>query len=158
MKLLDQVRDHMRAKHLAIRTEQAYTKWITRFLNFERDLAGDWRHPSEMGVTEVNRFLTHLATVNKVSASTQTQALSALLLLFRDVLNKDIRADAIRAKPSDHLPIVLSIAEVWQVMREVPFGPNRLIAGLQYGAGMRLLESCRLRIKDVDFDRRQDTL
>ncbi|MEZ6060658.1 MAG: integron integrase [Planctomycetaceae bacterium] len=156
MKLLDQVREHMRATHMAIRTEKAYLSWIERFLRYERDRAGRWRHPGEMGSDEVNRFLTHLAVEQKVAASTQTQALSALLLLFRDILkNEQLSIDAIRAKHPDHIPVVLSVSEVWRVMREIPFGPNRLIAGLQYGAGLRLLESCRLRVKDIDFDRRQ---
>jgi integron integrase len=155
VKLIDQVREHMRTRHLAIRTEQAYVAWINRFLNFHRDLAGEWRHPAEMGSSEVNRFLTHLATVGKVSASTQIQALSALLLLFQDVLQKQIHADATRARQSDHMPVVLTPAEAWRVISEIPLGPNRLIAGLQYGSGLRLLESCRLRIKDIDFERKQ---
>lgn len=108
-----------------------------------------------MGATEVNQYLTHLAVEGKVAASTQTQALSALLMLFRDVLKIEISFDAIRAKHPEHLPVVLSIAEVWRVMPAIPLGVNRAIAGLQYGAGLRLLESCRLRIKDVDFDRKQ---
>ncbi|MCP4171150.1 MAG: integron integrase [Fuerstiella sp.] len=156
MKLLDQVRCHMRTAHLAIRTERAYVSWIKRFLHFEKCLCGHWRHPDEMGSEEVNRYLTHLAVDRNVSASTQTQALSALLLLFREVLQNDrLSIDAIRAKHPETIPVVLSISEVWRVMREIPFGANRVIAGLQYGSGMRLLESCRLRVKDVDFDRHQ---
>ena len=155
MKLIEQVRQHMRARHLAIRTEKAYVGWIERFLRRERELQGEWRHPSTMGSAEVNRFLTYLAVEGKASASTQTQALSALLLLFREVLKMELNVDAIRAKHPEHLPVVLSIAETWRVLGEIPFGVNRLVAGLQYGAGMRLMESCRLRIKDVDFDRKQ---
>lgn len=116
----------------------------------------EWRHPDQMGSHEVNRFLTHLAVDGKVAASTQNQALSALLLLFREVLQNDkLVLDAIRAKHPERLPVVLSIPEIWRVMGQIPFGPNRLIAGLQYGSGLRLLEACRLRLKDVDFDRRQ---
>lgn len=156
MKLLEQVRRHMRAAHLAIRTEKVYISWIKRFLNFEKRRVGEWRHPDRMGSSEVNNFLTYLAVERKVAASTQTQALSALLMLFREVLkNEDLSVDAIRAKHPETLPVVLSQAEVWRVMGEIPFGPNRIIAGLQYGSGLRLLESCRLRVKDVDFDRRQ---
>ena len=156
MKLLEQVRRHMRTTHMAIRTEKAYVRWIEDFLRCEKQFAGGWRHPSEMGSEEVNRFLSHLAVDRKVAASTQNQALSALLLLFRDVLNNDrLSIDAIRAKHPERVPVVLSIPEIWRVMAEIPYGMNRVIAGLQYGAGMRLLESCRLRVKDVDFERRQ---
>lgn len=156
MKLLDQVRRHMRTAHYAIRTEKTYLRWIKRFLVHQKDLSGGWRHPSEMGSDEVNEFLTWLAVDGKVSASTQTQALCALLMLFRDVLDNDnLSIDAIRARHPEHIPVVLSQAEVSRVIREIPLGKSRLIAGLQYGSGLRLLESCRLRVKDIDFDRRQ---
>ena len=155
MKLLEEVSRHMRARHLAIRTERAYLGWIERFLRHERELAGEWRHPAGMGSVEVNRFLTHLANEARVSASTQSQALSALLLLFRDVLDVDLSIDAIRARHPEHVPVVLSVQEVWRLIGEIPLGPSRLIAGLQYGSGLRLLESCRLRIKDIDVERKQ---
>ena len=153
--LLDDVREHMRARHLALRTERAYVNWIERFLRHEKSFCGEWKHPSTMGSDEVNRFLTFLANEKQVAASTQTQALSALLLLFREVLKVDISVDAVRAKHPERLPVVLSPAEVKGVLKEIPLGPNRLMVGLQYGAGLRLMESCRLRIKDVDFERKQ---
>jgi len=156
VKLLNQVRRHMRTKHLAIRTEKTYLRWIERFLQFERRLAGKWRHPAEMGSAEINAFLTHLAVERKVAASTQNQALSALLMLFREVLHSDnLDLDAIRAKHPERIPVVLSADEVANVLRAIPLGPSRLIAGLQYGAGLRLLEACRLRVKDVDAKRYQ---
>lgn len=156
MKLLEQVRRLMRARHFAIRTERAYLRWIQRFLEFHRDSAKRWIHPSKMDSADVNAYLTHLAVEAKVAASTQNQALSALLFLFRDVLkNEGLCLDAIRAKHPNRIPVVLSTNEVAAVLNAVPFGPNRMIAGLQYGAGLRLLEACRLRIKDLDFDRQQ---
>ena len=156
VKLLDLVRRHMRTKHMAIRTERAYILWIKRFLSFERRLAGEWRHPANMGSDEINAFLSHLAVEGKVAASTQNQALSALLLLFREVLDcKNLDLDAIRAKHPERIPVVLSVDEVASVLRAIPLGPARLIAGLQYGAGLRLLEACRLRVKDIDAQRHQ---
>ena len=155
MKLMDQVRNRLRTRHLAIRTERAYLNWIDRFLRFERERCGEWRHPAGMGSDEVNRFLTHLAVDQKKAASTQNQALSALLFLFRDVLDTKLKIDAIRAKHPERLPVVLSVQEVGRVLANVTAGCSRRIAGLQYGAGLRLLESCRLRVKDLDFDRRQ---
>ncbi len=146
----------MRARHLAIRTEKAYVRWIYKFLKFHRDSNGHWRHPEEMGSAEINAFLTYLAVERKVAASTQNQALSALLLLFRDILLNDrVDIEAIRAKHPERIPVVLSGQEVANVLREIRLGPCRTIAGLQYGAGLRLLEACRLRVKDVDFGRKQ---
>ena len=156
MTLMDDVRNHMRVKHMAIRTERAYLRWITRFLKHHREMHGSWIHPKNMGSKDVNDFLTFLAVEKRVAASTQNQALAALLVLFREVLKNDqISLDAIRAKHPDRVPVVLSMAEVSRVLRTIPIGPSRLIAGLQYGAGLRLLEGCRLRIKDIDFDRHQ---
>ena len=156
MKLLEQVRRHMRTRHLAIRTETAYVRWINRFLLFHRKGRGNWVHPDNMGSEEINSFLTHLAVDKKVAASTQNQALSALLMLFREVLDNDlVTIDAIRAKHPERIPVVLSADEIANVLRKIPLGPCRLIAGLQYGAGLRLLEACRLRVKDVDFGRQQ---
>ena len=109
-----------------------------------------------MSSKEINSFLTHLAVEKRVAASTQNQALSALLLLFREVLNnKLVDIDAIRAKHPERIPVVLSVGEVANVLRKIPLGPCRLISGLQYGAGLRLLEACRLRVKDLDFARKQ---
>ena len=157
-RLLHEVRAKTRTLHLSLRTEKAYVQWIERFLRFERDAAGQWRHPNQMGSAEVNRFLTYLAVERKVAASTQNQAFSALLFLFDKVLEHDVKIDAVRAKMPQRLPVVLSVDEVRRVLAEVPAGPMRLMAGLMYGAGMRLLECCRLRVKDVDFQRWQITV
>ena len=153
--LLQQVRNLTRQLHFSIRTEQAYVQWIEEFLRYQRDRTGDWQHPNQMGSGEVNQFLTYLAVERKVAASTQNQALSAILFLFRRILKHEITFDAARAKKPERLPVVLSIDEVRSILAEVPHGPMRLIAGLMYGSGLRLMEACRLRIKDVDFDRRQ---
>jgi len=156
VKLIEEVRRYMRTRHLAIRTETAYVNWILRFLKFHRDKNGGWVNPNDMSSEEINQFLTFLAVEKKVAASTQNQALNALLLLFRGVLNSEhLCVDAIRAKHPDRIPVVLSVEEVTRVLQKIDIGPCRLIAGLQYGAGLRLLEACRLRIKDLDFDRYQ---
>lgn len=156
--LLDRVREKTRLLHMSVRTEKAYAQWIERFLRFHRDQTGQWQHPNEMGSMEVNRFLTHLAVDKNVAASTQNQAFSALLFLFTRVLEREIKIDAVRAKLPERLPVVLSIDEVRRVLVEVPRGPMRMMAGLMYGAGMRLMECCRLRVKDVGFERRQITV
>jgi integron integrase len=146
-KLLDQVRDAIRLKHYSIRTEQAYIDWIKRFILFHNK-----RHPREMAEAEVTQFLTHLARDNNVAASTQNQALSALLFLYKEVLKQEIgwlgRVE--RAKRPAKLPIVLSAAEVRQVCGHLK-GVERLMASLLYGSGLRLMECVRLRVKDVDF-------
>jgi site-specific recombinase XerD len=114
------------------------------------------RHPREMGIGEVEAFLTHLAVVGKVAASTQTQALCALLFLYKQVLEIELpQVAAVRAKRPERLPVVLSISEVRRVISMIPPGLGRHMAELMYGTGMRLLECCRLRVKDVDFERRQ---
>jgi len=155
MSLLDDVRNHMRTRDMAIRTEKCYLRWIEKFLRFHRSRAGQWLHPTNMGSEQVNQFLTYLAVTRKASASTQQQALAALLMLYQDFLKQRLNLDIIRAKHPDHMPVVLSVSEVRQVFRAIPFGVHRLIAGLQYGAGLRLMESIRLRIKDIDFQRKQ---
>lgn len=155
MSLLDQVRDHMRTRHMAIRTERCYLRWIEKFLRFHRARAGQWCHPATMGSAQVNEFLTHLAVEAKAAASTQQQALAALLMLYRDILKQTLDLDIIRARHPEHMPVVLSVPEVWRVLRLIPFGVYRLITGLQYGAGLRLMESIRLRVKDIDFHRKQ---
>lgn len=153
--LLQQVRNLMRQRHLSIRTERAYLGWIEQYLRFHRDQAGAWRHPGEMGSLEVNQFLTYLAVERNVAASTQNQAFSALLFLYRDVLKSELAIDAVRAKKPERLPIVLSVDEVRRLLQEIPVGPVRLMAGLMYGAGLRLMETCRIRVQDVDFERKQ---
>ncbi len=150
-KLLDQVRDKIRVKHYSIRTETQYLQWIKRFIYFHGR-----RHPRDLGAPEVEAFLSHLATEGNVSASTQNQALSALLFLYREVLGIDLpwMDTMVRAKKPQRLPVVLSRAEVALVLERME-GNYSLMARLLYGTGMRLMECCRLRVKDVDFERRE---
>ncbi|HEY6094995.1 MAG TPA: integron integrase [Gallionellaceae bacterium] len=150
-KLLDQLRDKIRVKHYSIRTETQYIHWVRRFILFHGK-----RHPRELGAKAVEAFLTHLATEGQVSASTQNQALSALLFLYREVLGIDLPwlDDVVRAKKSQRLPVVLSRAEVSRVLERME-GTYGLMARLLYGTGMRLMECCRLRVKDVDFGQRE---
>ncbi len=146
-RLLDQVRAAIRARHYSRRTEKSYIGWIRRYILYQKK-----RHPIEMGEKEVGEYLTYLATSRRVSASTQTQALSALLFLYRHVLDKELGElkGVVRAKPTRRLPVVLSPEEVYRLMRELD-GTNRLLAMLLYGSGMRLMECMRLRVKDIDF-------
>jgi integron integrase len=153
--LIDQVRALLRLRHMSIRTEEAYVRWIVEFLTFHRDQHGKWVHPAEMGNPEINEFLTMLAVKRKVAASTQNQALSAILFLYKQILKTEITIDAVRAKMPQRLPVVLSIEEVKRVLCAVPEGPYRTMAGLMYGSGLRLMEVCRLRLKDVDIGRKQ---
>ena len=148
-KLLDQVRDRIRAKHYSIRTEKLYVQWIKRFILFHGK-----RHPLEMGAMEVEAFLTHLAVEGHVSASTQNQALSALLFLYKDVLLVDLPwlDNVVRAKQPQRLPSVLTRTEVGAVLTRMS-GVYGLMANLLYGTGMRLMECVRLRVQDVDFER-----
>jgi len=150
-RLLDQVRDAIRLKHYAYRTEQTYVQWIRRYILFHNK-----RHPNQMGVPEIEAFLTHLAVQEHVAASTQNQALSALLFLYREVLllPLDARIDAVRAKPSRKLPTVLTKDEVRSVIVHMT-GVHRLIVQTLYGSGLRLLEAMQLRVKDLDFPQYQ---
>lgn len=152
--LLEVVRERIRAKHYSKRTEKSYTHWVSRFVHFHHK-----RHPREMGATEVEAFLTDLAVNGKLSAATQTQALSALLFLYREVLGMDLpwMDGLVRAKPSKRIPAVLSVEEVHRLMACLD-GVYALMARLIYGTGMRLMECLRLRIKDVDFDRQEITI
>jgi integron integrase len=147
-KLLDQVRDRLRLKHYSIRTETQYVQWIRRFILFH-----DKRHPRDMGVAELEAFLTHLAVEGRVAASTQNQALSALLFLYREVLaiNLPWLDNVVRAKTPQRLPVVLTRQEVVSVLDGMS-GVYGLMARLLYGTGMRLMECVRLRVKDVDFE------
>ena len=150
-KLLTQVRAKCRLLHYSKRTEEAYVGWIVKFIVFFGK-----RHPEEIGGPEVERYLTYLAVERQVAASTQNQALAALLFLYQQVLHKDLPLiNAVRAKRPERLPVVLSPAEVRQLLQRLPCDPVRLMAQLLYGTGMRLLECCRLRVKDIDFDRGQ---
>src|SRR5437016_12450100 len=139
-RLLDRVRGAVRLRHLSCRTEKAYVGWIRRFILFHAK-----RHPIEMGPAEITRFLSALATQRNVSASTQNQALAALLFLYRDVLDRDVPwlDELVRARRPARLPVVLSPDEVGVVIRELQ-GVHRLMATLLYGAGLRLLECARL--------------
>src|SRR3970282_1636815 len=137
-KLLDQVRDALRLKHYAYRTEQAYLDWITRYILFHKK-----RHPKDMGNAEVQAFLTHLAVERNVAASTQTQALSALLFLYRQVLQQDLGdIDALRANKPKRLPTILTRDETLRVISALK-GPHQLMAKLLYGSGLRLIEHMR---------------
>lgn len=150
-RLLDRVRRVIRSRQYSSKTEKTYTSWIRRYVLYHGK-----RHPSEMGPEEIRAFLSHLASDQHVSASTQNQALSALLFLYRHVLNAEIGwVDDIQpARRSQHLPVVLTRAEVAAVLRHL-HGVSWLMASLMYGSGLRLMECCRLRVKDVDFARRE---
>ena len=151
LRLLDQVRDRIRARHLSLRTEKTYLYWIRRFTWFH-----NLRHPRELGGPEVEAFLTSLAIQGRVSASTQNQALAAVLFLYREVLEVQLPwlAGVVRAKRPVHLPVVLSRAEVQRVLANLQ-GTIWLIASMLYGSGMRITECLQLRVKDVDLDRRE---
>lgn len=152
--LLDQVRHHIRLLHYSIRTEEAYVLIIKRFILFHHK-----RHPQEMGVEEIRQYLSHLATARQVSASTQNQALSALLFLYREVLDRDLPfIEGIeRAKRPQRVPTVLTSEEVRRVFIHLA-GVYYLMASLLYGSGLRVMECVRLRVKDIDFDYRQITV
>ena len=150
-RLLDQLQARLRSLHYSIRTEHAYIDWARRFILFHGK-----RHPKDMGAAEVEAFLTHLAVNRNVSASTQNQARSAILFLYKQVLNCQLPwlSQLTSAKKSQHLPVVLTSREVRELLLQL-HGTNWLIASLLYGTGMRLLEGLRLRIKDVEFERRE---
>ena len=145
------MRGKIRLKHYSIRTEQAYVDWIKRFI-----LHFDKQHPKDLGAAEVEAFLTHLAVNGKVAASTQNQAKSALLFLYKEVLAMELPwlDNVERAKVPKRLPVVLTRDEVQAVLSRLN-GTHWLIASLLYGAGMRIMECVRLRVKDVDFSRRE---
>lgn len=148
---MDQCREVMRFRRLALRSEQAYLEWIKRFIFFH-----DKRHPKDMGEPEVRAFLTHLAVQRRVSAGTQNHALNALVFLYRHVVGREFEllAGVERARRSVRVPVVLSKAEVQRLLAALP-DKYRLFFQFLYGTGLRLMEGLRLRIKDVDFDRNQ---
>ena len=150
-RLLDQLRRALRSRHYSRRTEQAYCRWVKRFIFFH-----GVRHPKEMAEPEINAFLTHLAVERKVSASTQNQALSALLFLYRHVIRREVGelGDVIRARKPKRLPTVMPREEVKAVLRQLS-GDKRLMASLMYGAGLRLMECLRLRVQNIDFSRNE---
>lgn len=152
-KLLDQARDKIRLKHYSYKTEQCYVDWMKRFILFHKK-----RHPLEMGVREIEQYLTYLAVDQHVSASTQNQALHGILFLYREVLNVELGpVKAIRAKKTVHVPTVLTHTEAVRVIQNLT-GVYRIIAQLLYGSGLRLMECLRLRVKDIDFERMTLTL
>jgi len=147
------MRQVLRTKHYAYSTEQTYVQWARRYILFH-----DKRHPQEMSGPEIEDFLTHLAVDGHVSASTQTQALCALLFLYKHVLKIELPSlEAVRAKRPKRLPVVLSRNEIGQLLEQMQgaHGTLRTMASLMYGSGLRLMECCRLRVKDIDFQRRQ---
>jgi integron integrase len=150
-KLITQVRDLIRVRHYSRRTEQAYVHWIKQFIFFHNK-----RHPAEMGADEVAAFLTHLAVKRHVAASTQNQALAAILFLYRDVMKQHLPwlESVERAKQSVRLPVVLTREEVRLVLSQLN-GTNWLMASLLYGAGLRLNECLKLRVKDCDLQYKQ---
>jgi integron integrase len=149
-KLLDQVAAKMRMLHYAKRTERAYVDWIKRYILFHKK-----KHPREMAAPQIESFLTYLAVEGNVTASTQNQAFSALLFLYHKILGIQLpNISALRARRSKRLPVVLSVAEVRALLAELD-GIDLLMAEILYGTGMRLLECCRLRVKDVDLARKQ---
>lgn len=153
-KLLDQVREKIRYKHYSLSTENTYISWIRQYILFNEK-----RHPSEMGAAEVEAFLTYLATTRHVSSSTQNQALSAILFLYREVLALDFPwlDNFERSKKPRRLPVVLTTLEVQALLRESDKAPAPigLIIKLLYGTGMRLMEAVRLRVKDVELSRKE---
>lgn len=152
-KLLDQVRTLCRVQHKSIRTERAYVKWIREYILFHGT-----RHPSEMGRFEIEAFLSHLAVARHVAASTQNQAFSALIFLYREVLQTPVEGiNATRAKRPENMPTVFSREEVTALIRSLQ-PPYSLLARLYYGSGLRLMEGLRLRAKDLDLPRRQLTV
>lgn len=150
-KLLDLVRQALRVRHYSPRTEDAYCNWIRRFILFH-----DKRHPNELGANEVQRFLDHLAHDRGVSAGTQNQALAALVFLYNEVLARGLERHVtlVRARLPDRIPVVLTPSEVTKLLGQLKGAPL-LMASLLYGAGLRLIECARLRVKDVDFERRE---
>jgi integron integrase len=151
--LIQRYRELLQTRHYARRTVKTYEQWLRRYLRFHR-----LRHPREMGSAEVNAFLTHLAVEERVSASTQNQALAALLFLYRDLLERELELEGVvRARTRQRVPVVLSESEV-RAVRERLEGEPALVVGLLYGSGLRLMEALRLRVKDLDLPRREITV
>ncbi len=151
-KLLDQMKNALRRKHYAYRTEKTYIKWARRYILFHNK-----RHPKEMGIPEIEKYLTYLATERRVSASTQNQALAGILFLYTHVLKIEIDPkgiNALRAKKSQKLPVVLSKGEAQKIISLLT-GHHKLIVQILYGSGLRITEALRLRVKDIDFANKQ---
>lgn len=153
-RLLLQMRDRIRSLHYSYRTEQTYLQWVRRFIRFH-----DLRHPAQMGGPQIEAFLTDLAVNGRVAASTQYQAKAAILFLYREVLKLDLPwlDDLVQARRGHRLPTVLTAREA-RILLDNMRGANWLVASLLYGCGLRLLESLRLRVKDIEFQRREITV
>ena len=151
MNLLDQVRDVIRKKHYSIRTEHAYVEWVKRFVIYHNK-----RHPKYMGEKEISQYDSHLATDQKVAASTQNQALNAIVFLYKHVLQMELGdfGHKKRGKRPERLPTVMTKAEVSRILAAMS-GTYGLMAKLIYGCGLRLMECVRLRVKDIEFERNQ---
>ena len=149
--LLDSLRDEIRVRHYSIRTEQTYCKWVKQYCQYH-----NLRHPKDMGAREISAFLSHLATDRNVAASTQNQALNAILFLYKHVLEKELPQlqNVVRAKRPKQLPVVLSLDETARLLANMS-GVQRLMAELMYATGARIIELVRLRVKDIDFERHQ---
>ena len=147
-RLLDRMRAVLRTRHYSIRTEETYVQWVKRFILFHGK-----KHPSAMGAEQINEYLTHLAVERHVSASTQNQALAAILFLYRVVLVEEVPwlTELVRAPRRERVPVVLTRDEVRRLLGEMS-GTAQLLARLLYGTGMRVLEGLRLRVKDLDFE------
>jgi integron integrase len=152
LRLMDQVRQVLRYHHYSYRTEQTYCDWIIRFIKFH----GNQKHPKEMGKSEIEAFLSHLATNRRVAASTQRQALNALVFLYRHVLDQPIGDNIapVKAKRHRRPPLVMAKSEVRQVLNQMK-GTHLLMAKLMYGGGLRVMECMRLRVMDLDFAKAQ---
>jgi site-specific recombinase XerD len=151
-KFMDDLRDKIRVKQYAYKTEKTYLDWVERYIRFH-----GLRHPKDIGKAEVEKYLTHLANTG-VSASTQNQALAAILFMYREMLDTTFSGiEAVRAKKSTHIPTVLTVDEVRRVLCRL-HGVYHMIGYLLYGGGLRLMECMRLRVKDVDFELRTITL
>src|SRR3989304_1408702 len=148
MKLLEQGRDVIRKKHYSIRTEQAAVGWIRRFIMFHKE-----QHPKDMGEKEISQFISHLATDKNVAASTQNQALNAIVFLYKQVLNVDLGdfGHMERARKPEKLPTVMSRDEAGRILASMT-GIHQLMAKLLYGCGLRLMECVCMRVKDIDFE------
>jgi integron integrase len=151
VKLLDQVREVLRYHHYSLRTEKSYVSWIKRFITFNKK-----RHPKEMGKAEIERFLSHLAVNREVSANTQNQAFNAIMFLYRHVLDMpvDEKVEATRSRKPKHLPAVLSRDEVARLLDRMS-GTSKVMGQIMYGGGLRVTETVRLRVGDIDFENHQ---
>jgi integron integrase len=162
MKLIERLCDVAKRLHLAAATIECYSRWVSEFLRFHRGVAGEWVHPRRLGAKEVETFLTHLARDRRLSASSQNQAVNAIVFLYKQVLADELPGDhlgkfaAERARRPERVPTVLSTDEVQRIIEAVKEGSmHRLMIQVLYGTGTRVNECCTLRLRDIDFDRTQ---